>query len=62
MTLYFLEKSILTFFNQEVEGVVNGTRDYSLLRGDTGPLVYPAVCKHCPLIGQYWSRDLNAVL
>ena len=51
MTLYFLEKSILTFFNQEVEGVVNGTRDYSLLRGDTGPLVYPAVCKHCPLIG-----------
>ena len=27
---------------QEVEGVVNGTWDYSQLRGDTGPLVYPA--------------------
>ena len=29
-------------YMQEVEGVVNGTRDYSQLRGDTGPLVYPA--------------------
>jgi len=29
-------------YMQEVEGVVNGTRDYSLLKGDTGPLVYPA--------------------
>ncbi len=30
-------------YMQEVEGViVNGTTDYSLLRGDTGPLVYPA--------------------
>lgn len=27
---------------QEVEGVVNGTWDYTKLRGDTGPLVYPA--------------------
>ena len=29
-------------YMQEVEGVVNGTFDYSQLRGDTGPLVYPA--------------------
>lgn len=27
---------------EEVEGVVNGTWDYSLLKGQTGPLVYPA--------------------
>ena len=29
-------------YMQEVEGVLNGTYDYSKLRGDTGPLVYPA--------------------
>lgn len=29
-------------YMQEVEGVINGTFDYSKLRGDTGPLVYPA--------------------
>ncbi|BFZ23234.1 hypothetical protein BsWGS_26273 [Bradybaena similaris] len=29
-------------YMQEVEGVVNGTYDYMLLKGDTGPLVYPA--------------------
>ncbi len=29
-------------YMQEVEGVVNGTWDYSKLKGDTGPLVYPA--------------------
>ncbi|XP_074260728.1 dol-P-Man:Man(5)GlcNAc(2)-PP-Dol alpha-1,3-mannosyltransferase isoform X1 [Saimiri boliviensis] len=26
----------------QVEGVINGTYDYTQLRGDTGPLVYPA--------------------
>nr|CAD7258166.1 unnamed protein product [Timema shepardi] len=29
-------------YMQEVEGVVNGTLDYTHLKGDTGPLVYPA--------------------
>ncbi|XKL64237.1 hypothetical protein PGB90_004323 [Kerria lacca] len=29
-------------YMQEVEGVINGTFDYSKLKGDTGPLVYPA--------------------
>lgn len=29
-------------YMQEVEGVVNGTFDYTELKGDTGPLVYPA--------------------
>ena len=29
-------------YMQEVEGVQNGTYDYSKLKGDTGPLVYPA--------------------
>lgn len=29
-------------YMQEVEGFLNGTVDYSKLRGDTGPLVYPA--------------------
>lgn len=27
---------------QEVEGVINGELNYTNLRGDTGPLVYPA--------------------
>ncbi|ESO99386.1 hypothetical protein LOTGIDRAFT_231054 [Lottia gigantea] len=29
-------------YMQEVEGFINGTYDYMLLKGDTGPLVYPA--------------------
>lgn len=29
-------------YMQEVESFLNGTMDYSKLRGDTGPLVYPA--------------------
>jgi len=29
-------------YMQEVEGFLSGERNYSLLKGDTGPLVYPA--------------------
>ncbi|XP_066565934.1 dol-P-Man:Man(5)GlcNAc(2)-PP-Dol alpha-1,3-mannosyltransferase [Amia ocellicauda] len=29
-------------YMDEVEGVINGTYDYTELKGDTGPLVYPA--------------------
>jgi len=29
-------------YMQEVEGTINGTYDYMQLKGDTGPLVYPA--------------------
>jgi len=29
---------------QEVEGVINGTYDYTKLGGDTGPLVYAFHC------------------
>ena len=29
-------------YMQEVEGFLNGTRDYDRLEGDTGPLVYVA--------------------
>uniref|UniRef100_A0A8C1EHZ4 Dol-P-Man:Man(5)GlcNAc(2)-PP-Dol alpha-1,3-mannosyltransferase n=1 Tax=Cyprinus carpio carpio TaxID=630221 RepID=A0A8C1EHZ4_CYPCA len=29
-------------YMDEVEGVINGTYDYTQLQGDTGPLVYPA--------------------
>ncbi|XP_038672834.1 dol-P-Man:Man(5)GlcNAc(2)-PP-Dol alpha-1,3-mannosyltransferase isoform X1 [Scyliorhinus canicula] len=29
-------------YMSEVEGVINGTYDYTQLKGDTGPLVYPA--------------------
>jgi len=33
-------------YMQEVEGFLNGTLDYQYLKGDTGPLVYPAGFVH----------------
>ncbi|CAF0932340.1 unnamed protein product [Adineta ricciae] len=40
-------------YMQEVEGVVNGTYDYYKLKGDTGPLVYPAGFVYVYLIFYY---------
>ncbi|UJR25265.1 hypothetical protein I4U23_006617 [Adineta vaga] len=40
-------------YMQEVEGVVNGTYDYYKLKGDTGPLVYPAGFVYIYLILYY---------
>ena len=39
--------------------MVNGTRDYSLLRGDTGPLVYPAGFVWL-YMGLYWITSQGA--
>ena len=39
--------------------MVNGTRDYSLLRGDTGPLVYPAGFVWL-YMGLYWVTSQGA--
>jgi alpha-1,3-mannosyltransferase len=40
----------------EVEGVVNGTFDYTQLKGDTGPLVYPAGFVYF-FLGLYYATD-----
>jgi alpha-1,3-mannosyltransferase len=47
-------------YMQEVEGVLNGTFDYSKLKGDTGPLVYPAGFVYI-FIGLYYitSQGIN---
>ena len=50
---------IFLYFMEEVEGVVNGTRDYSQLRGDTGPLVYPAGFVWL-YMGLYWVTSQGA--
>ncbi|CAF4520790.1 unnamed protein product, partial [Rotaria magnacalcarata] len=46
---------------QEVEGVVNGTYDYYQLKGDTGPLVYPAGFVYIYLIFYYITNFGNNV-
>ena len=30
-------------YMQQVQQVIDGERDYTLIKGDTGPLVYPAI-------------------
>lgn len=45
-------------YMQEVEGVVNGTYDYMQLKGDTGPLVYPAGFVYL-FLGLYYITDLG---
>ncbi|CAF1024693.1 unnamed protein product [Rotaria magnacalcarata] len=48
-------------YMQEVEGVVNGTYDYYQLKGDTGPLVYPAGFVYIYLIFYYITNFGNNV-
>ncbi|KAI3383643.1 hypothetical protein SNEBB_009232 [Seison nebaliae] len=43
-------------YMDEVEGVINGTYNYTLLKGDTGPLVYPAGFVYIYMI-LYWLTD-----
>ncbi|XP_076472390.1 dol-P-Man:Man(5)GlcNAc(2)-PP-Dol alpha-1,3-mannosyltransferase-like [Babylonia areolata] len=46
-------------YMQEVEGVVNGTYDYMQLKGDTGPLVYPAGFVYI-FMGLYYITERGA--
>lgn len=41
---------------QQVECFLNGTRDYSLISGDTGPIVYPAGHLYVYTL-LYWLTD-----
>ena len=43
-------------YMQEVKGVLNGTFDYTFLKGDTGPLVYPAGFVYI-YIALYYATD-----
>ncbi|KAM3834584.1 dol-P-Man:Man(5)GlcNAc(2)-PP-Dol alpha-1,3-mannosyltransferase isoform 1-T1 [Vipera latastei] len=43
-------------YMDEVEGVVNGTLDYTQLKGETGPLVYPAGFVYI-FMGLYYATD-----
>ncbi|XP_025083424.1 dol-P-Man:Man(5)GlcNAc(2)-PP-Dol alpha-1,3-mannosyltransferase-like [Pomacea canaliculata] len=43
-------------YMQEVEGVINGTYDYLQLKGDTGPLVYPAGFVYV-FLGLYYATE-----
>lgn len=49
-------------YMDEVEGVVNGTFDYFKLKGDTGPLVYPAGFVYVFLLLYYITDKGNNIL
>ena len=44
-------------YMQEVEGYLQGVRNYSLLQGDTGPLVYPAGFVYVFALLRYLTED-----
>ena len=44
-------------YMQEVEGVLNGTFDYTQLKGDTGPLVYVGCHSSCAPAGQPLHKE-----
>ncbi|NWS65604.1 ALG3 mannosyltransferase, partial [Crotophaga sulcirostris] len=46
-------------YMQEVEGFANGTLDYTQLKGDTGPLVYPAGFVYI-FLGLYYATGRGA--
>ncbi|NXW55637.1 ALG3 mannosyltransferase, partial [Eurystomus gularis] len=46
-------------YMQEVEGFANGTLDYTRLKGDTGPLVYPAGFVYI-FLGLYYATGRGA--
>ncbi|EDQ86468.1 uncharacterized protein MONBRDRAFT_38469 [Monosiga brevicollis MX1] len=48
-------------YMDEVEGVVNGTYDYTQLKGDTGPLVYPAGFVYV-FLGLYYATTYGTAI
>ncbi|EDW85598.1 uncharacterized protein Dwil_GK23169 [Drosophila willistoni] len=48
-------------YMQECEGFINGTTNYALLRGDTGPLVYPAAFVYIYTVLYYITSHGNNV-
>jgi alpha-1,3-mannosyltransferase len=50
-------------YMQQVEVYIKGERDYSMISGDTGPLVYPAMHVYIYRLLHDWTEDgTNIVL
>ena len=47
---------------QQVEAFLNGVRDYSLIKGDTGPVVYPAGHLYINTLFYYLSNHGRNIL